>query len=445
MRSIFGTDGIRGLANSFPITAEVALKIGIAIGVYIKTDSSKNKKVIIAKDTRLSSDMIEYALASGLISTGISAILVGVMPTPSIPILIKSLQADFGVIVTASHNPYHDNGMKLFNNDGLKINARLQKKIENIIFKDSLESDLCSPLNLGRIKKLSSAQNKYIRHIKKSFSRDIPFSNLKVVLDCANGSSYKLAPCILNQLGIKVIKIHCKPNGLNINDKCGSVHTDTLCQTVIKTQADIGIGLDGDSDRIVACDEYGKLIPGEYIIAIIAHYLKTKNKLKGGAVVVTKITNRALEKYLKTIGINTLYSDIGDSKVSELMLKNGINFGGEESGHMIFSDYSYVGDGILSSLQILRIMAEENLKISDIPHLFKMNPAIKSNIVYYHSNPLENVKVMRDINNEMNNYNSLNIVVRKSGTEKYVRVFVEGRDKELIRKAHDRIVKIIKS
>lgn len=442
MSSIFGTDGIRGLVNKFPITADIALKIGTAIGVSIGAKNSK-RRVVIAKDTRLSGYMIEPALTAGVISTGADVILVGPMPTPSVPILIKSLRADFGIMITASHNPYHDNGVKLFNKDGHKLDIISRQKIEELIFSEKLNEGLAEPSKLGRAKRLDDAPGRYIEFVKRSFPKNFTLSGVKIVLDCANGSAYKLAPTILWELGAEVTKLSCEPNGFNINDNCGSMYPKNLCEKVFESKSDIGIALDGDADRIVICDEKGQIIPGEYIIAMIATHLKVHRKLKGDAIVVTKVSNLALEEYLKNIGIKTIYSEVGDIKVHELMVKNNLNFGGEESGHIIFSDYSSTGDGIVSALQILAILVESGEKLSDLVKIFKLNPQIKSNIRFDDKNPLLKVSVNNDINNIIVNNPDLKIVVRKSGTEALIRVLVEGKEKLKIQKIHDEIVKSI--
>jgi phosphoglucosamine mutase len=442
MSSIFGTDGIRGLVNKFPITADIALKIGTAIGIFIGANNSK-RRVVIAKDTRLSGYMIEPALTSGLISTGTDVILVGPMPTPSVPILIKSLRADFGIMITASHNPYHDNGVKLFNKNGYKLDIISRQKIENLIFSEKLGESLAEPSKLGRAKRLDDAPGRYIEFVKRSFPKNFTLSGLKIVLDCANGSAYNLAPTILWELGAEVTKLSCEPNGFNINDNCGSIYPENLCKKVLETKSDIGIALDGDADRITICNEKGQVIQGEYIIAMIATYLKTHRRLRGDAVVVTKISNLALEEYFKSIGIKTIYSEVGDIKVHEQMVKNDLNFGGEESGHIIFSDYSNTGDGIVSALQILAILVESKKKLSDLVNIFKLNPQVKSNIKFNDNNPLLKDSISSNIRNIIDNNSDLKIVIRKSGTEKLIRVLVEGKEKAKIEKVHDEIVKSI--
>ena len=292
--SIFGTDGIRGLVNRYPVTAEIALKIGMAIGIYVEANKSI-KRVVIAKDTRLSGYMIESALTSGLISNGVNVILVGPMPTPSISMLIKSLRADFGIMITASHNPYHDNGVKLFNRKGYKLNKDASKEIENLIFDNNLQNNLAAPSKLGKAIRLEDAPGRYIEHVKKSFSKSLTLSNLKIAIDCANGSAYKLAPTILWELGAEIITLGCKPNGFNINENCGSIYPQNLCKKVQEGNADIGIALDGDADRVVICDENGKIIDGDHIIGMIAR----KSQVRGECNCCYKSIKRRIGRILK--------------------------------------------------------------------------------------------------------------------------------------------------
>ena len=442
MTSIFGTDGMRGLVNSFPITADIALKLGMAVGVFIQANNLK-QRVVIAKDTRLSGYMIEPAITSGLISTGADVILVGPMPTASISILVRSLRADFGIMITASHNPYHDNGVKLFDKIGYKLDISSKQKIEKLIFSKELSYGLAKQSRLGRAKRLDDAQGRYIESVKKSFPKELSLSGYKIVVDCANGSAYKLAPTILWELGAEVVTLSCEPDGLNINKHCGSIYPINLCNKVLETKSDIGIALDGDADRVIVCDENGHIISGEHLIAMITNYLRDNQKLKGNKIVATKVSNLALEKYLKGFGVETLYSEVGDIKVHELLIKNNLNFGGEESGHIILLDYSNTADGIVSALQILAILVKSSKKLSEISNLFKLNPQVKSNIAFDQNNPLLRGHVNQKINTIINNNIDLKIIVRKSGTEKVIRVLVEGKSKLKIKKVHDEIVKSI--
>ena len=440
--SIFGTDGIRGLVNTHPVTAEMALKIGLGMGVYLKANKSR-KRVIIAKDTRLSGYMIESALTSGLISAGTDVILVGPMPTPSVSMLIKSLRADFGVMITASHNPYHDNGVKLFNKEGCKLDKDDSKEIENLIFTHNLQDGLAKPSKLGKAKRLDDAPGRYIEHVKTSFSKNLTLSKLKIVIDCANGSAYKLAPTILWELGAEVITLGCNPDGFNINESCGSIHPENLAKKVQEEKADIGIALDGDADRVVICDENGEIINGDHIIGIIAQHLKESRKLRGDTVVVTKVSNTALEGYLNNIGIKTIYTDVGDIKVYEKIKHNHLNFGGEESGHIIFADYSNTGDGIVSALQILEILVKNKKKLSEIARVFTLNPQAKANVPFKNKNPLEKDAVNNSIDDIIKQNPDLKIVIRKSGTENLIRVLVEGKEKSKVVQVLEQIIQAI--
>ncbi|MFQ3307711.1 MAG: phosphoglucosamine mutase [Candidatus Midichloriaceae bacterium] len=423
--SIFGTDGIRGLVNTAPINPDIILKLGISIGKYLEA-KGVIKRVVIAKDTRLSGYMMEPALTSGLISMGVDVILVGPMPTPSIPILIKSLRADFGIMITASHNPYHDNGVKLFNKYGYKLNEYEKEVIEKYIFDKSIFNNLAEPSKLGVAKRLEDAPGRYIEYVKRSFPKHLNLSGIKVVIDCANGSAYKLAPIILWELGAEVVTLGCSPNGFNINENCGSMHPKLLCEEVRKTGADIGIALDGDADRILVCDENGEIINGDILIGLIATHLKNISKLKGDTVVVTKVSNTALEQYFKNIGISTVYTDVGDIKVSERLNSLKLNFGGEESGHIIFSDYSHAGDGIISALQILAILVDSKKRMSELTNIFKLNPSFKNNIRFKGDDPLEKIGIIDVIDDIKKQNPDLKIIVRRSGTEDIIRVLVEG-------------------
>jgi phosphoglucosamine mutase len=440
--SIFGTDGIRGLVNTYPITAEIALKLGIAIGAQLGANKVR-KRVIIAKDTRLSGYMIEPALTSGLISTGIDVILVGPMPTPSVSMLIKSLRADFGIMITASHNPHHDNGVKLFDKEGHKIDQKYRERIEELIFSNDLQSSFADPLKLGRAKRLEDAPGRYIEYVKKTFPKSLTLAGLKIVIDCANGSAYKLAPTILWELGAEVVELGCEPSGFNINDKCGSIHPEYICKKVLETASDIGIALDGDADRVVICDENGEVMNGDHILAMIAEHLRISKKLRGESIVVTQVSNSALEEYLKSINIKTIYSNVGDVEVYKKIKENKLNFGGEESGHIIFADCSTTGDGIISALQILAILVESKKKLSKFANIFKLNPQARINIDFKNESPLDLVSVSKKINDISNHNPNMKIVVRKSGTEKLIRVLVEGKDKNQADRIVEQVVDAI--
>jgi phosphoglucosamine mutase len=357
--------------------------------------------------------------------------------------LIKSLRTDFGIMITASHNPYYDNGVKLFDKEGCKLNQKARAELEQLIFSSHLQDYLAKPPELGRAKRLEDAPGRYIEHVKTSFPKELSLLGTKIVLDCANGSAYKLAPTILWELGAEVIMLGCEPNGFNINDNCGSMHPEALSKKVIEMEADIGIALDGDADRIVICDEKGKIVKGDHVIGMIAKHLKDENRLKGDAIVVTTVSNSALEEYLKTIGIKTLYSEVGDIKVHQKLREHNLNFGGEESGHIIFADYSNTGDGIVSALQVLAILVESQKKLSEFSDIFRLNPQVTHNVPYKGKNPLDDTSILSGVDYIKKNNPDLKVIVRKSGTENLVRVLVEGKEHNRIAKVLQQIVEVI--
>jgi phosphoglucosamine mutase len=426
MQRLFGTDGIRGTANQYPITAEVAMKFGVAAGTYYR-QAGHRSRVVIAKDTRLSGYLIEPALTSGFISVGVDVILVGPMPTPAVSMLIKSLRADLGVMISASHNPYYDNGLKLFDKNGYKLSDECENKIQEIIVDPNINQYLVSPANLGRAKRLDDAAGRYIEHVKNSFNKECNLSGLRVVIDSANGGAYHLAPTIFWELGADVVSIGAEPNGFNINDMCGSTHPEALSKKVIETRADIGIALDGDADRVVVTDEKGRIVPGDHLIALIAMHLLHRNKLKNNAVVVTEMSNGALDEYLKSQGIKVIRTKVGDRYVFEAMRNNNCNLGGEQSGHIILSNYSTTGDGMVAALQVLAALVETGKKMSELVSVFKEYPQIVRNVKFNKKNPLENPKLQKELETIKSQHNSERIFIRKSGTENLVRILVEGK------------------
>lgn len=426
-KRLFGTDGIRGTVNQYPMTAEVAMKFGMAAGMYLRRKGDNNR-VVVAKDTRLSGYLIEPALTSGLISVGVDVTLVGPMPTPAVPMLIKSLRADFGVMISASHNPYYDNGLKLFDRYGDKLGEACENKLQDLILGNELEQHLAAPDKLGRANRLEDAPGRYIEYIKNSFPKNKTLSGLRIVIDCANGGAYRLAPTILWELGAEVISIGCEPNGFNINESCGSTHPSVLIQKVLEVRADIGIALDGDADRIIICDETGNIVAGDYLIAIIAKYLQSKALLRSDAVIITQMSNSALDIFLENNGIKVYRTKIGDRYVAEAMKKYQCNFGGEQSGHLIYSDYATTGDGILIGLQVLALLVEAKKKLSSLVHMFDLNPQVLSNVRFSYDNPLENKQLDVELESIKEKYKDMRILVRKSGTEKLIRIMVEGND-----------------
>ncbi len=444
-KKYFGTDGIRGTVNKFPMTAEIALKIGTAIGAKF-TDGNHRHRVVIGKDTRLSGYVIEPALTAGLAAVGMDVFLVGPVPTPAVSMLTRSIRADIGIMISASHNPYYDNGIKIFTRDGNKLSDQLEKEIEAMIESD-MSQYLATPEKLGRVKRLDDASNRYIEFVKNSFPKDKTLTDLKIVVDCANGAAYNIAPKILWELGAEVISIGVNPDGFNINEKCGSTHPEALCKKVIEEKADIGIALDGDADRLLVVDEKGQAIDGDKLIAIIAEKLHDDGNLKKDTVVITKMSNLALENYLRYIGISTIRAQVGDRYVLEEMRKNKCNFGGEQSGHIVLSDYSTTGDGLIAALQILSILCESNKPASEVLNIFQLAPQILKNVKFEagRKNPLEENSIKEFIAQKEKELNGDGrILVRKSGTENLIRVMLEGSDKALIERICDEIIEKIR-
>lgn len=444
-KKYFGTDGIRGTVNKFPMTAEIALKIGTAIGAKF-TDGNHRHRVVIGKDTRLSGYVIEPALTAGLAAVGMDVFLVGPVPTPAVSMLTRSIRADIGIMISASHNPYYDNGIKIFTRDGNKLSDQLEKEIEAMIESD-MSQYLAAPEKLGRVKRLDDANNRYIEFVKNSFPKDKTLTDLKIVVDCANGAAYNIAPKILWELGAEVISIGVNPDGFNINEKCGSTHPEALCKKVIEEKADIGIALDGDADRLLIVDEKGQAIDGDKLIAIIAEKLHDEGNLKKDTVVITQMSNLALENYLRYIGISTIRAQVGDRYVLEEMRKNKCNFGGEQSGHIVLSDYSTTGDGLIAALQILSILCESSKPASEVLNIFQLAPQILKNVKFEagRKNPLEENSIKEFIAQKEKELNGDGrILVRKSGTENLIRVMLEGSDKALIERICDDIIEKIR-
>ena len=443
-KKLFGTDGIRGTANTFPMTAEIALKVGIALGSKFNHNSHRHRAVI-GKDTRLSGYMIEQAIAAGLVAAGIDVFLVGPVPTPAVSMLTKSLRADIGIMISASHNPYQDNGIKIFNSNGNKLTDECEKELEALIFAN-LDDSLATSANLGKIKRIDDARGRYIEFVKSSFPQKQNLNDLKIVIDCANGAAYSIAPTILKELGADVIEIGVNPDGFNINQDCGSTKPQALQQKVIAENAHIGIALDGDADRLLVVDNEGLIVDGDKLIAIIAEKLHNEGKLKKDMIAITQMSNLALEEYLQYIGIGAVRTQIGDRYVLEAMQKNGYNFGGEQSGHLLLSDYSSTGDGLIAALQVLSALITSKKTASELANIFRPNPQILKNVMLNNKtiNPLlqEDIKIF--IQQKQQQLGSQGrILVRKSGTENLIRIMVEGKDKQEIESIANDIAKKI--
>ena len=440
-KKYFGTDGIRGVANQYPITAEAALHIGIATGLFISKDRTA-KRVIIAKDTRLSGYMLESSLTSGLTSVGLDVFLVGPMPTPAVSMLIKSMRADLGIMISASHNTYEFNGIKIFGPDGYKLDDKDEHEIEGIL--GNIDSyDLTSRI-VGKAKRIDDAQARYIEYVKGTLDRDINFDGIKVVIDSAHGAAYKVAPLALWELGAKVISIGDNPNGKNINHEYGSTSLGNLKKAVSNHKADIGIALDGDADRIIVIDEMGNIVDGDALLAIIATEWKNLGKLKKDSVVATILSNIGLDSYFSQEEIKLFRTNVGDRYVSQFMRENGYNIGGEQSGHIIIGDYSTTGDGLLAAIQILSIMKKSNKKISALASLIKIVPQIQRNykISDYEKINTDDIDEIHEIGQERIREKG-RILVRLSGTEPLIRVMGESQDKKYLNETLDYLMDLI--
>ena len=435
----FGTDGIRGTVNKGNITGEKFFKFGLASGTYFKNQKKNKQIAIIAKDTRLSGYTLEPALVSGLVSGGMHVFTLGPLPTNGLAMLTKSMKANMGIMITASHNPYYDNGLKLFGPDGMKLSDKIEKKIEKLIDAKNTKQ-LTNPKLLGRVKRLEDGNDKYVEILKDNFPNSFRLKGIKIVLDCANGACYKAAPKLLKGLGAKVISLGVKPDGLNINEKCGSTYPSKIRLAVKKFKANLGISFDGDADRIIMCDENGKIVNGDQIIAMLARRWKSKGILKGG-VVGTLMSNYGLEKFLMKEKIRFSRSKVGDRYVKEKMKKLNFNLGGEQSGHIILGKFATTGDGLLVALEVL-FSLRKGKKASELLNVFKPLPQILESIVVSDKHILSKPKCKNAIkiaNKIMSNQGR--ILVRKSGTEPKIRIMAESYDKNLILKC----IKIIKS
>ncbi len=439
-RKYFGTDGIRGQANTFPMTAEMALKAAMATALVLKRDNNGNhqNRAVIGKDTRLSCYMIEQAMASGFVSMGMDVVLVGPIPTPAIAILTRSMRADVGVMISASHNPFQDNGIKLFGPDGYKLPDEVEEVIEKKIDGD-LAGNLPLPADLGRASRLDDASGRYIEYIKRSLPRNQSLEGLKIVVDCANGASYKVAPAILWELEAEVVPIGVSPNGRNINDGCGATDTCMLQEAVVEQGADVGIALDGDADRLIMVDETGNRIDGDQLMALLALSFKKRDMLFGDALVATVMSNLGLERFLQGEGIKVIRTPVGDRYVVERMREGGFTLGGEQSGHIIMSDYGTTGDGLLAAIQVLGILKEKGGGASKALNLFTPMPQLLKNVRFAKGRPLEEASVKKSIEMaEKELGGNGRLLVRASGTEPVIRVMAEGDDKELVRRVvHD--------
>jgi phosphoglucosamine mutase len=442
-RRYFGTDGIRGRANSPPITSEVALKVGMAAGKLF-SNGLHRPRVVIGKDTRLSGYMIESALMSGFTAVGMDVFLLGPMPTPAVAMLTRSLRADLGVMISASHNPYSDNGIKLFDPDGYKLSDQAEGQIEALMEARS-EDLLATPDKIGRAKRIESAQERYVEFAKRTLPRNVRLNGLRVVIDCAHGAGYEVAPDALWELGAEVIKIGVEPNGRNINDECGSTAPEALCEKVREMRADIGIALDGDADRVVIADEKGRIVDGDQIMAVIAASWQQRGQLTADGVVATVMSNLGLERHLKGLGLAMVRAPVGDRYVVEHMRKHGYNIGGEQSGHIVLSDFTTTGDGLVTALQVLSVVVATGRPVSEVCKRFDPLPQVLENVRHANGALLEEEIVKQAIDLGRKRLEGQGrLVIRPSGTEPVIRVMGEGDDARLVHQVVGDIVSAVR-
>lgn len=438
-RKLFGTDGVRGEANSWPMTAEMALKLGAAAGRYFRRDGRNAHRVVIGKDTRLSGYMLENALTAGLTATGMNVLLLGPVPTPAVGYLTRSMRADLGIMISASHNPAKDNGIKFFGPDGFKLSDEAELEIEALV---AGEIRLAQPMNIGRAKRIDDGLGRYVEYAKTTFPARDRLAGLKVVIDCAHGAAYKAAPQVLWELGCEVIEVGTKPNGLNINEKCGSTYTRTAAEAVVAHGADLGISLDGDADRVMILDENGLVADGDQIMALFAARWAEAGLLRGGALVATVMSNLGLERFLTGRGLRLERTAVGDRYVVERMRAGGFNLGGEQSGHIVMTDYATTGDGLMAGLQFLAAMAETGRRASELTRQFETVPQMLKNVKFRAGQlPLENENVRKVIADaEGRIAGQGRILIRKSGTEPLIRVMAECEDAGLLAETVEGIV-----
>lgn len=438
----FGTDGIRGRANRFPMTPEVAMKVGMAAGMSFQRGKHRHR-VVLGKDTRLSGYMLENAMVAGFCAAGMDVFLLGPMPTPAVAMLTRSLRADIGVMISASHNPYHDNGIKLFGPDGYKLSDEIENRIEAML-DEEIDIVLADSDLLGRAKRIDGVHDRYIEAAKRTLPRNMSLEGLRIVIDCANGAAYKVAPEVLWELGAEVIAIHTEPNGFNINKECGSTAPESLIAKVHEVRADIGIALDGDADRMVIVDENGTLVDGDQVMALIAESWADDGRLTGNGLVATVMSNLGLERFIQSKGMELHRTKVGDRYVVEHMRANGFNVGGEQSGHIVLSDFSTTGDGLVSALQVLACVKASGKPVSEVARRFEPVPQLLKNVRFGGGRPLEEASVKSAIADaESMLGKSGRLVIRPSGTEPLIRVMAEGDDPRLVEEVVNGLVDVI--
>jgi phosphoglucosamine mutase len=439
-RRLFGTDGVRGTANVHPMTAEMALSLGQAIARVFRVDGNKKRRIIIGKDTRLSGYLFEDALAAGICSMGVDVIQVGPMPTPGMAFLTADMRCQAGVMISASHNPYQDNGIKFFSSDGYKLPDAIERRIEALIASGELSGVRAPPDEIGRARRIEDVAGRYVVFLKKTFPMELSLDGMRVVLDCANGASYVVGPTVLEELGAEVFRIGVSPNGRNINEGCGSLHPEKVADKVNETRADLGIALDGDADRAVLVDEKGAIVDGDQLLALCAQDMVERGVLRGGQVVATVMSNLGLEKALQELGVGLLRTQVGDRYVVDAMREGGFNLGGEQSGHVIFLDHNTSGDGLITALQVLAVMRRKGRTLSELTADFVRYPQVLLNVRVAEKKPIESLsefsKTVERVEGALDGRGR--VLIRYSGTEPKARIMVEGDDEKQIREyAHD--------
>lgn len=443
---LFGTDGLRGRVNIYPMTVDLALRLGLAAGMCYRS-SKRRSRVVIGKDTRLSGYIFENALAAGLLAAGMDVFLVGPLPTPAISFLTRNMRADLGVVISASHNPFHDNGIKFFDAKGFKIPDEAENRMTEMVLNSEHVWKYPDVSATGRAYKIGDAAGRYIVYLKNSFPAELSLDGLRVALDCANGANYKVAPLALEELGAEVIRIGTEPNGLNINYRCGSLYPEAVASKVRETRADIGLALDGDADRLIVVDEKGNVLDGDQIMALCAHDLMQRGKLAGNLLVATVMSNMALEVFMKEQGGRLIRTPVGDRYVMEAMRQNGAILGGEQSGHLIFREYSTTGDGLLAALQLLRIMRQRNKPLSELAGLLTPYPQRLVNVHVEHKPPIEETPELLEAKTEIEDQlgERGRVLLRYSGTEPLCRVMVEGEDEVIVTKLANNLADLVQS
>jgi phosphoglucosamine mutase len=440
---LFGTDGVRGQAGSF-LTAGLAMRLAQAAGVYFKKQA-RTKRILLGKDTRRSGYMIENAIVSGLTSVGYDVIQIGPMPTPAIAFLTQNMRCDAGIMISASHNPYDDNGIKFFDSRGDKLSIEIEKEIESIYYDESKIEEACVVGKfIGQAKRIDDVIGRYIVQLKNSFPTELTLQDVRIVLDTANGAGYKVGPTVLEELGAEIIVLHDKPDGFNINEGCGALHTKELCNAVKKYRADLGIALDGDADRVVIVDENGEVVDGDQLIGALSIYLHRQKRLKGDGIVATVMSNQALEDALQNEGLKLYRSDVGDKNVLDIMKKEGINFGGEQSGHIIMHDFAKTGDGLVSALQVLALVISKKQPASKVLRPFSLYPQELVNINIKHKKPLNEIEGLSELLAELDK-DHIHHLIRYSGTENKLRILLEAKDEKKMNTAMKKIVDFLSS